>query len=461
MRTTRSESPSRLDRVLCLFAEIHAGEGASAVFLMLNVFFLLTAYYIVKTVREPLILAGGGAEVKSYAAAGQALLLLGFVPAYSRLASRLPRLRLITAVTLFFVACLVVFYLLARLGVPLGVPFFLWVGIFNVMIVAQFWSYANDLYSPAEGKRLFAIIGFGASSGAVFGSFITGRLIGPLGVYQPMLLAAALLLVSLGLTFTIDARERRRRASAIACPPNGSDRAEHAEAEPPDEAKPLAADNAFALLWRNRYLLLIALLILLANWVNTTGEYLLGRVVSDSATQAVAAGTAGGLSEADIIGKFYADFFSVVNLLSLVIQLFLVSRLIKYVGVRVCLMLLPLIALGGYLLLAFFPVLAVIRWAKTAENATDYSLQNTVRNVLFLPTNRTEKYKAKQAIDTFCVRLGDVLSALLVYAGTQWLALTTGGFALVNAALVLLWIAIAAAVGSRFVRLQNRNTDVA
>ena len=171
--------------------------------------------------------------------------------------------------------------------------------------------------------------------------------------------------------------------------------------------------------------------------------------------------TASGLSEAYIIGKFYADFFSVVNLLSLVIQLFLVSRLIKYVGVRVCLMLLPLIALGGYLLLAFFPVLAVIRWAKTAENATDYSLQNTVRNILFLPTNRTEKYKAKQAIDTLGVRIGDVLSALLVYAGTQWLALTTSGFALVNAALVLLWIVIAAAVGSRFVTLQNRNTDVA
>ncbi len=461
MRTTRSESPSRLDRVLCIFAEIHTGEGASAVILMGNVFFLLMAYYIIKPVREALILASGGAEVKSYAAAGQALLLLGLVPAYSRLASRLPRLRLITAVTLFFVACLVVFYLLARLGIPLGVPFFLWVGIFNMMIIAQFWSFANDLYSPAEGKRLFAIIGFGASSGAVFGSFITGQLIEPLGVYQLMLLAAALLLVSLGLTFTADAHERRRRAGSITYPPSGSNRAEHTVAKPPADAEPLARDNAFALIWRNRYLLLIALLMLLANWVNTTGEYLLGRVVSDSAAQAVAAGTAGGLSEAAFIGKFYADFFSVVNLLSLVIQLFLVSRLIKYLGIRICLMLLPMIALGGYLLLAFFPVLAVIRWAKTAENATDYSLQNTVRNILFLPTNRTEKYKAKQAIDTLGVRIGDVLSALLVYAGTQWLALTTSGFALVNAALVLLWIVIAAAVGSRFVTLQNRNTDVA
>ena len=83
-----------------------------------------------------------------------------------------------------------------------------------------------------------------------------------------------------------------------------------------------------------------------------------------------------------------------------------------------------------------------------------------MRNILFLPTNRTEKYKAKQAIDTLGVRIGDVLSALLVYAGTQWLALTTGGFALVNAALVLLWIVIAAAVGNRFVTLQDRNTDV-
>jgi AAA family ATP:ADP antiporter len=435
-----------LDRFLTLFAEVHAGEAGTVVLLTVDVFLLLTAYYIIKPVREALILSGGGAEVKSYAAAGQALLLLVAVPAYARLASRLPRLRLIGSVTVFFSSCLVVFYLLAHAGLAIGVPFYLWVGIFNVMIVAQFWSFANDVYTPAEGQRLFAIVGFGASSGAVFGSFLAGRLVEPLGINQLMLLSAVLLLVTILLTREVAVRRR-----APTAPPNPSARSTGTAG---DDVGPLAPGGAFRLLLRNRYLLLIALLILFINWVNTTGEFLLGRIVTSAAETAVATGTAGDVTVSEYIGKFYADFLSIVGLASLLIQLFLVSRAIKYLGVRVCLLILPAIALGGYLLLASIPVLTVVRWAKTAENATDYSLQNTIRNVLFLPTTREEKYKAKQAIDTFFQRAGDVLSALVVFVGTELLALTTSGFAVVNAVLVLLWLTIAAATGRRYYRLR-------
>ena len=136
---------STLDRFLRLFADVREGEGTSAVLLMINIFLILTSYLMLKVVREPLILAGGGAEVKSYSAAGQAVLLLVLVPIYGSLASRFPRKRLINIVTLAFALCLPAFYVLARLGVALGVVFFLWVGIFNMMIVAQFWSFANDV----------------------------------------------------------------------------------------------------------------------------------------------------------------------------------------------------------------------------------------------------------------------------------------------------------------------------
>jgi len=420
-------SPGRLDRFLRLFAEVRGGEGANALLLALNVFVLLTAYYLIKPVREALILAGGGAEIKSYAAAGQGILLLGAVPLYAWLAGRLPRRRLIAAVTLFFAACLGAFYLLARLEAPIGVVFYLWVGIFNLMVIAQFWSFANDLYNPEEGKRLFPIVAFGASAGAVLGSYVAQLLIGPLGVYQLLLVAGGLLVLSLLLTNMVDRRER----VAIRV----------------KEVEPLGEGGAFRLVLGSRYLLLIALLMLVLNWVNTTGEYLLGRTVAWAAAQAVAAGTAGGLSEKEYIGKFYANFFMVVNLAGLLLQLFAVSRLLKYLGVRLALLLLPLVALGGYALLAFAPVLAVVRWAKTAENAIDYSLQNTVRQALFLPTTRQEKYKAKQAIDTFFVRAGDVLSAGLVYAGMNWLAFETGHFALANLALALVWLLLALAIG--------------
>jgi AAA family ATP:ADP antiporter len=207
--------------------------------------------------------------------------------------------------------------------------------------------------------------------------------------------------------------------------------------------------------FRSRYLLYIALLILLLNGVNTTGEFILRSVVIRSAAEAVAAGTAGGLTEGEYIGQFYSRFGTGVNLLGLAIQLFLVSRIFKYFGMQTALLALPVIALGGYALIAFAPVLvlAAVRWVKTAENATDYSLQNTVRHALFLPTTREEKYKAKQAIDSFFWRAGDVMSAVLVFVGTSVLAFQTRHFAMVNLGLVLVWLVLAVLIGRRYRRL--------
>jgi AAA family ATP:ADP antiporter len=439
--------PKPLDRVLNLFTEVHRGEAASALLLALNIFLILTAYYILKPVREALILSGsGGAEIKSYVAAGQALLLLGAVPLYAKLASRYARRALINRVTWFFAGCLALFYALAQAGAPIAIVFYLWVGIFNLMVPAQFWAFANDIYTPEAGKRLFVIVAFGASAGAVFGSYIAGHLIEPLGIYQLLLVSAGVLLSSLVLTHMVDSRERA----------TGTERS---AATPPEE--PLGKAGAFQLVVKSRYLLLIALLMLLLNWVNTTGEYILGRTVKEAAGALLAANPAGGIDEEAFIGHFYADFFTVVNIAGLLLQLFVVSRVLKYLGVRAAIFVLPLIALGGYLVAAFYPVLAMVRWVKTAENATDYSLQNTVRQVLFLPTTREQKYKAKQAIDTFFVRSGDVLSAVLVFVGTTLFALSTQQFAMINIVLVFLWLVLAYLIGAEHRRLVAPEKQVA
>ncbi|HME91667.1 MAG TPA: Npt1/Npt2 family nucleotide transporter, partial [Myxococcaceae bacterium] len=188
--------PGVLDRALRLVADVRRGEGWTAILMTLNVFLLLTAYYLLKVSREPLILASG-AETKSYAAAGQALLLIPVLKLYDVLARNVGRMKLIGLVTAFFVFNLLVFVFLSRLRVPLGVAFYLWVGIFNVMMVAQFWSFANDIYSPEEGKRLFAILGVGSSLGAVVGTRIAKSIFPPLGPYGLMLVAAGILLLCL------------------------------------------------------------------------------------------------------------------------------------------------------------------------------------------------------------------------------------------------------------------------
>ena len=434
MATPESNHRSSLDRFLGIFADVRSGEGLTALLLALNVFLILMAYYILKPVREALILGEGSAELKTYMSAGQVIVLAFVVPLYAKLVASRPRMRLINTVTAFFTACLVVFYFLAQMGVPLAIPFFIWIGVFSLMIVAQFWSFANVIYDKSEGERLFAIVGFGASLGAVFGARIADRLIEPLGIYQLLLLGAAVLGTQVLLTNYVDRRERANLAA-------------RKQAASPSKTETAKHSKAFQLVFKTRYLLLMAFMLMLANWVNTTGEYILGNIVKHHAGDLIAAGQNGGLTEGQIIGDFYSQYFTYVNVLSLVLQLFVVSRIVKYLGVQWAVMILPCIALGAYNILAFIPTLRFVLGAKVAENSTDYSLNNTVRNMLFLPCTYEEKFSAKQAIDSFFVRMGDVLSAALVFFGTNVMQLSPQRFAAVNAVLVLIWLALAWQVG--------------
>src|SRR5690606_35134851 len=179
-----------------------------------------------------------------------------------------------------------------------------------------------------------------------------------------------------------------------------------------DASEPIANANGFMMVLRSKYIRLIALLLILLNLVNTTGEYILAALVVDAAKAAAAADPSVDVGQ--FIGSFYGEFFSVVNVVVVLIQGLLVSRIVKYLGMWGVLFALPVVSLGAYGLLALGAGFTVLRWAKTAENATDYSVMNTAKAMLWLPTSREEKYAAKQTVDTFFVRLGDVLSALVV-----------------------------------------------
>ncbi len=429
----------RFDRMLRVFADVRPGEGLTAVLLAANVLIILLAYYVLKPVREALILGQESPEMKSYLSVGQVALLLIVVPLYARLVSAVPRLRLIRIVTWVFIACLVAFYVLAQAGVTLGIAYFLWIGVFNLMIVAQFWAFANDIYSKDMGERLFPIVGFGASLGAVLGSFVAGALIGPLGVYQLMLVGAVGLLLQLQLTAYVDRREARRRRLQPAVKLESD--------------QPLASHNAYALVFNNRYLLLIGVMLLVFYLVDATGEYILGSIVKERATEMVGAGQSDGLTVEALIARFYSRYFGLINVASLLIQLFLVSRLVKYLGVGTSVCILPALSMLSYSTMAFVPNLSFTLAGKVSEKSTDYSLNSTVRNMLFLPCTREEKYSAKQVIDSLFVRFGDVASASLVFVGTTVLGLTATGFATVNIALATVGLLVAFVVGRLYTRL--------
>ena len=423
--TENSGRKSVLERFLSLLSVVHPGEGGSAVLLTLNVFLLLGAYYILKVVRDTLIVTQSGAEATSYWTAGQAVLLLFVVPAYGILASRVNRIRLVSLATLFFVSHLFVFFALGNAGYQIDVAFYLWLGVFNVFVVAQFWAFANDIYSEEQGKRLFPIIAVGASLGAWVGSAVIEQLFENLvGPYTAMVIGAVVLVICLVPTVWVNQRETSRQG----------------EAEKAKSEAPLGKEGGFQLVLRDRYLLYIALLILVLNLVNTTGGYLLNSLVESTAIQQFGADEEARLA---FTGAYFGAFYGWVNLLGLLLQMFLVSRIFKFLGVRGALFVLPCIAMGGYALLVAFPLLQAVRIVKIAENSTDYSLMNTIRAALYLPTSREAKYKAKQAIDTFFVRVGDMLQAGVVFVGVTYLGFEVHNFALVNVLFCAVWIALA------------------
>jgi AAA family ATP:ADP antiporter len=203
----------------------------------------------------------------------------------------------------------------------------------------------------------------------------------------------------------------------------------------PAHEEPIDTDQVFRKLARDRYLILIAVLTLVLNWVNNNGEYLLDRTLLAAVhIQSAEA----HVTEAVFIGQFKSEYFSYYNVGGVLLQLFAVSRIMRVAGVRGALYFLPVVSFVGYVAVAIVPGLRVVEMTKAAENSLDYSLQNTARQALFLVTDRVGKYIGKTVIDTLMMRLGDVLAAGTV-AVSVWLALEPRVFALLNLVLIVVW----------------------
>lgn len=433
---------NRVYRFLRIFTVIHPGEGLTLFLLTLNIFLILTAYSILKPVRKALILTGQSAEVEAYLYGAMAIVLVFVIKAFSYLSGKFPRQLLITWVTLFFISNLIIFYVLHLFGLSmaiLSVIFYIWVGIYNVFLIAQFWGFSNDIYTEEEGKRLFVLIMLGQNLGAVLGSKIPSLLVKPKGPFSPyhfLLLTGAILVICILLTLIIHHREVKKAEK------KQQDLKGQQEFRETKKEKPLPKGGGFRLVLKNRYLLFIALVILMLNYVNTNGEYIKSKVWDLTAEKAKLTEEIKSTEEAEseFLTKIDSDFNFLVNIFAFFIQLFLVSRIFKWVGVRGALLFLPFIALGGYFFIAMGASFVRVKWAKIFENSTDYSLMNTTRGALFLITSREAKYKAKAAIDTFFVRTGDLLHSLTVLVGTTYISLSLEGFAKLNIALTGIWI---------------------
>ena len=458
---------STTERFLGLFTDVEPGEGGTALMMFANVFLILLAYYFIKPLREGWIAISdieglSKMEVKAYSSFAQSLILLFVVGWYARLSERWDRVTLFTRATLFCISNMVVFWFLQpnfffdQLPVS-GILYYLWVGMFGVFVVAQFWTFCADVYTDERGKRMMPFIAIGATAGAAAGSWMVDRMVdsGMVPTEALLLLATAPLLISILLVRAVDKRQARSfdgiDATAI------------------DDLAAVGREPQQASVWTgarlvlvSRFLLLAALVTLFTNWVNTNGENLLFRVVQE--TLAGQAHTQGVSDGKDLLAfvrdgttAFYGNFYFWVNTVALLLQAFVASRLLKYGGFGAILLILPVIALASYTIMALLPILAIVKTMKVAENATDYSLNNTSRHVLWLPVSSAMKFHGKPAIDTLYVRLGDGLAAITVLVGVHLLVLSTGQFFAFNVFLVLCWLV----AGVMLVKEHRRASDAA
>lgn len=432
MQHPQSGNYSFLEKIIRLFTHVHPGEGKATLMLSGYAFLLLQLYYMLKPIREALILSEHTAEMRSYTIAMQALVLILIVPLYSSIIRGQGAKKVLPMVTLLVALSLIMFWVLYLFKVPISIPFYVWLGVINVLLIAQFWAYAADIHSPDEGKRLFAFIAAGASAGSLTGAQISSQLFKIIGAEGLMLLAALMLLATMWLPRIVGISSKKAQQYL-------------------HDTKSLKA--GFDTVFHSRYLLVIAAFVVLLNCVNTTGEYILAKWVQILAQQS---------GDAKVfVGEFYSNFYSWVNLFSMLIQLFLVSRIFQWFHVHGAILVLPFVAFIGYGMATFIPIFTLFQIIKIAENSVDYSLQNTARHALFLPLNQQQIYEGKTVIDALCWRIGDLIHVAIVFVGFSLFKLDHQSFAAINLLISLPWIALAFNLAGRHKRLVGEENATA
>ncbi|WP_196140221.1 ATP translocase [Aliikangiella sp. G2MR2-5] len=424
------------ERLLNIIGMVKPGEGESCILFTLNACLLMTAYYLLKVIREPLILSYGGAEYKSYATAFQAITLLVVLPFFSSFyhkhAASKVRSVIVNKVFLFFISHLLIFSFLKFLNVNIGMAFYIWLGIFSVMVVAQFWAFAADTYNVKSGQRLFVIIAIGATLGAWIGSRLAGIVFPYLGINGIMLLSAGVLFLSVLITAKIEKTV-----------PEFSMNEESTHKENTSNRWL----DGFSTVFKNNYLLLIACFVTLLIFINSTGEYILARFVSEESQILLDSGKIANVVHWQ--SSFYSSYYSWITMGSFLLQAFLVSRIFKWVGIRGAVMVLPVIMIIGYSFMLYFPIFAFVRYAMTFENSANYSVQNTTRHALFLPVPRKLKYLGKTTIETFFYRFGDLLYGVFVYLMTTHANFMIHHYIMINLFLSVVLFFVAWKVGHK------------
>lgn len=385
----------RLRAWACRVTGAEPQELGRALGLFLYNFLVITAYLIIKPVRNSLFLDRLGAENLPYAYIGTALFVGVAVWAYNRLLDSLTRTRVVLTTWGALGAGLVLFWFGFRQpGVLISGFFYFFTAVFAVMGVTQFWSFAAEVLDARQGRRLFAFVQAGGILGGLAGSLLTRYLATWIGTEQLLLLSATLCFLCGGLA--------GYQSQIWPVEPDEDEQDLYPEAPPEEDSEAMAAAGGFGLVRGSRYLGLICLMLLCFQLVSTMVDFQFQYVVDQA------------LPLKDERTAFYGTFFLLLNLSSLAFQFLVTTWVHRNHGLGPSLLFLPVAGLLGAVGFFLAPVFWMGCLLRGSFGALDYSLDRATRELLWLPTAREVKYKAKAFLDMFCFRFFRSLAGILI-----------------------------------------------
>lgn len=387
-------------------------------------FFIMFAYYILRAVRDEISAADRGNLQILWTAVFFVMILA--VQGYSWIASRYSRGVFVPLANRFFIACLIGFWASLVFMPESARPwidrvFYVWASVFALFVVTVFWGLVADCFTNDQGKRLFGFIAIGSSLGGITGSVVTAYLAVRVPVFTLLLISCVPLEIA---------------SWAAGRLHHSSDTGSVKESGEADRPLPGDAWSGMKAVFGSPYLLGIAAFIGLMTFASTILYFAQSDLVY------------GAMSDRGERTAFLARMDLVVNVLTIVFELYLTARVIKWLGVGLTLALVPIAVALGLVALWRYPTLWTLVVVQVLYRAGRYGLAKPAREVLFTVVSREEKYKSKAFVDTAVYRGGDLVSAW-IYAGLAFCGLTMGSIALLAAPVAIVWAVVALRIGQR------------
>ena len=452
-------------------------EEAATVLLSAAYFFLvLSAYYVLRPIRDAMGVAGGVDNLVWLFTATAAVMLL-LHPVFAAIVARWTRRRFVAVTYRFFMLCLIVFFFVlnalpegGQAEIWVGRSFFIWTSVFNLFVVSVFWSFMTDLYRERQSRRLFALIGVGGTMGAILGSSITAFLTGIFSEHALLWFSVLLLEGAVACVRGLDRRAKALKrdgpadvsgaggegtegGTARADEPGedagaagvrgadtyGGPESQTRRDEPPNASEKVIGGSpleGIARVLRSPYLLGVCVFMILF----TTGSTFIYGMVASAVDLTFPDDT--------LHPAIFARMDLAVNILTLLTQLFLTGRIVKRLGVAVTLALLPLLSMAGFLTLAMAPVFAVVVVFHVLRRAGNFAVAVPMREVLYTVLRRSDKYKAKNFNDTFVYRTGD-LAGIWSFGELDYAGLDTSALAWTMVPVAGAWVFVSLWLGRR------------